>query len=87
VSRVAAGRADAALVDVGQQRDVRLAFRRHLRHRPPAEHPAGDIPALQQLNVLVPPVLADLRVQVADGRLGPESPAAVSVIGQPSLIT
>ena len=31
-------RADTSLVDVGQQRDVRLALRGHLGHGPPAEH-------------------------------------------------
>jgi len=31
-------RADTSLVDVGQQRDVRLALRSHLGHGPPAEH-------------------------------------------------
>jgi len=58
-------RADASLVDVGQQRDVRLAVRGHLGHGPPAEHPSGDIAALQQFEMLVPLVLADLHVQLA----------------------
>jgi hypothetical protein len=47
-------RADPTLVHVGEQRNIRLAISGNPGHRPPAEHPLGDIPGLKQLDMFVP---------------------------------